>query len=192
MTHPDGGEAAQRWRGGRRRRRRGNTSRIALFLGAGASVPYGMPTTEKLREKLGQDFPRPDLMMDKQFTDAEQILQALDDEIDFAKTMAGVHHCTIDSKFDERIKNSSLARDKVDELVRSSYVWNTSTGSTAVDISGALFELVKTSNGDVTVFTTNYDVAIENYCEHANLATECIDGFAPCLKSKNFGNCARF
>lgn len=185
MIMPDGGGAVPLRRKGRRRKR-GGTSRIALFLGAGASVPYGMPTTEMLRRNLGQDFPRPDLMADKKFTDAEQILQALDDEIDFAETMAGVHHSTIDSKFDERIKNSSLARDKVDDLVRSSYVWNTSTGSTAVEILGGLFELVKTSNGDVTVFTTNYDVAIEKYCEHASLSTECIDGFGPCIKSKDF------
>ena len=185
MIMPGDGQVALHRRRGRRRRQSG-TSRIALFLGAGASAPYDMPTTDKLREKLGQDFPRPDLIEDKQFIDAEQILQALDDEIDFAKTMAGAHHCKIDSKFDARIKNSRLARDKVDDLVRSSYVWSTSTGSTAVEILGGLFELVKTSNGDVTVFTTNYDVAIEKYCEHASLATECIDGFGPCIKSKDF------
>ncbi len=55
-----------------------------------------------------------------------------------------------------------------------------------MDVLSALFGLVKSDNGDVTVFTTNYDGAIERYCRHAEVATECIDGFVPCRKSKEF------
>lgn len=177
MTHPDGDEAFQRRRRGRRGRRRSGTSRIALFLGAGASAPYGMPTTAKLREKLGRDFPRQDLITAQQFSDAERILQALDDEIDFAKTQAGAHHCMINPEFDKRVKYSELARDNVEDLVRSSYVWNASMGSTAVEILGAFFELARSRSGDITVFTTNYDMAIEEYCGDEDQGTECIDGF---------------
>ena len=49
--------------------------------------------------------------------------------------------------------------------------------STAVDILGALFGLARSNSGDVTVFTTNYDGAIEEYCRQSDLATECVDGF---------------
>lgn len=113
-------------RRGRRGSRRGGTSRIALFLGAGASAPYGMPTTEKLREKLGRDFPRQDLLKGNQFPDAEHILQVLDDEIRFAKTPAGEYHRGINPSFDEAIKNSERARSHLENLVRLSYIWNSS------------------------------------------------------------------
>ena len=174
MTMLDGGAVPRKRR---RRIGRSGMNRIALFLGAGASVPYGMPTTAQLREKLGQDFPRPDLMNSDQFSDAEQILQALDDETDFAKTAAGIHHCKIDAEFNNKIIHTKPAKDKLEGLVRSSYAWNPSMDSTAVDILGVLFEFVRANNGDVTVFTTNYDGAVEEYCRHANPTTECIDGF---------------
>ena len=67
--------------------------KIALFLGAGASVPYGMPTTRELRDKIQDDdvdFPRKDLMDSAQFPDIEHILSALDELISFASTRAGI------------------------------------------------------------------------------------------------------
>jgi hypothetical protein len=35
--------------------------RLALFLGAGASVPYGKPTTRKLKDELVIKYKRDDL-----------------------------------------------------------------------------------------------------------------------------------
>lgn len=164
----------------------GCMDRIALFLGAGASVPYGMPTTKKLREELGQNFPRQDLVDGTQFPDAEHILQALDDEIRFANTSAGKHHRRINTPFNDLIKQSEHAKNYLENLVQKSYAWNSSVDSTAVDVLGALFGLVESDNGVVTVFTTNYDGAVEKYCGRAEPAPECIDGFVPCQKNKEF------
>ena len=67
-------------------------ARIALFLGAGASVPYGMPTTRELRDKIGAGdpaFPRKDLLDYDRFPDIEHVLSALGEVIAFAETRAG-------------------------------------------------------------------------------------------------------
>ena len=177
ILHGGDSEGARRQRGGGEEKQDA-ISNIALFLGAGASAPYGMPTTVKLRGKLTQGFPRQDLINSDQFPDAEHILQALDDEIHFAKTAAGMYHCK-DATFNNKIKHSGRAKNYVENLVRLSYIWKPSMDAAAADILGAFFELARSDSGDITVFTTNYDGAIEEYCGHEDRATECIDGFEP-------------
>ena len=66
--------------------------KIALFLGAGASVPYGMPTTREMQDKIRAGnpvFPRKDLLDCDQFPDIEHVLSALDQLITFAESRAG-------------------------------------------------------------------------------------------------------
>ena len=66
--------------------------KIALFLGAGASVPYGMPTTKDLWDKIRQDspgLPRRDILDSGGFPDIEHVLSVLDQAIQFSESRAG-------------------------------------------------------------------------------------------------------
>ena len=63
--------------------------KIALFLGAGASVPYGMPTTAGLWDRMrsaGVALPLKSMRHSAEFPDAEHILYVVGQMIDFAET----------------------------------------------------------------------------------------------------------
>jgi hypothetical protein len=68
--------------------------RLALFLGAGASVPYGKPTTLKLKDELIDRYKRDDMrnqsehylysiLSFSQFEDIEHVLQCIKEIDDF-------------------------------------------------------------------------------------------------------------
>lgn len=199
---------------------------IALFLGAGASVPYGMPTTEALWRKIegdGRNFPRKDLLDNDEFPDIEHVLHVLDDLIAFAQSRAGrlyTRHAKKTSKdysshmeklaarargisyeratgdifaeklsattekpgpsmstFDDYAAASKSAKKIVENTITREYKWDASRTPIAKKILRPLFELARSREGRVTVFTTNYDVVVERYCENSGGQTECIDGF---------------
>ena len=199
---------------------------IALFLGAGASVPYGMPTTEALWKKIEANkasFPRKDLLGDDKFPDIEHVLHVLDELIAFAQSRAGrlygLHakktsndysshmeklvartrgpsydratddtfaqqHRTTTEKpgpsmitFDDYAASSKSAKKIIENTITGEYNWNPSRTPIAKKILRPLFELAKSKKGRVTVFTTNYDVVVERYCENSGGRAECIDGF---------------
>ena len=172
--------------------------RIALFLGAGASVPYGMPTTRELRDKIKDDdvdFPRKDLLDSDQFPDIEHILSVLDQLIAFAASRAGMLYMkftgiesgsgnyvhSIDTLSNEvfvsYVGHSHASKSAIEELITENYRWNPSNDETAEKILGSLFDLAKSNDDHVTIFTTNYDTVIESYCRGANRRIECVDGF---------------
>lgn len=172
--------------------------KIALFLGAGASVPYGMPTTADLWDKIkqgGLDFPRKDLLISDQFPDIEHILLVLDQLFGFLRSRAGelcaefmnsrpdnVEHASNEilfaaKKFNSHIQDSHRSKDTIEQLITHQYKWNPSNDVKAEKILGPLFDLVKSNDGHITIFTTNYDTVIENYCSMLGRNIECIDGF---------------
>lgn len=152
-------------------------TRIALFLGAGASAPYGLPATKELAEALPADFPRPDLLGGGKFPDIEHVLQVLDETIKFAKTMAGKHCCDTSSNFKKMAENSGPARKIIERLIWSKYDGASLDDLAIEGVLAPLIELVKSDEGNVTIFTTNYDTVIETYCEKAERGIDRIDGF---------------
>lgn len=182
--------------------------KIALFLGAGASVPYGMPTTKELKDKIKYgdlDFPRKDLLDAGQFPDIEHVLSVLDQLIDFAESRAGklytmpaddnalpeattlsqsyqsfapysqLRQCA--DQFKQYVNLSRRSKDIVERLIYQYYKWDPSHAETAEKILGPLLDLAKSGEEHATVFTTNYDTVIEEYCGDSSRQTECIDGF---------------
>lgn len=199
---------------------------IALFLGAGASVPYGMPTTEMLWRKIVSgktNFPRKDLLRNDEFRDIEHVLHVLDELIKFAQSRAGrlydlhtkkmfkdyssrmgkltaqtahlpyslVAGDTFSQKlraitakpnpptstFDNYATASRSAKEIIENTITREYRWDPSSASIVEKVLGPLFELAKSKEGRVTVFTTNYDVVVERYCENSGGRARCIDGF---------------
>ena len=146
-------------------------------MGAGASAPYGLPATKELAAALPVDFPRPDLAVGGKFPDIEHVLLVLDQTIRFARTMAGRHCCDINSSFREMAEKSKSARKIIERLVWSSYDGASLDNSAVEGILPPLFDLAKSDEGNVTIFTTNYDTVIEAYCEKAERGVDRIDGF---------------
>ena len=188
--------------------------RIALFLGAGASVPYGMPTTRELRDKIkhgGLDFPRSDLLDSGRFPDIEHVLSALNQMIAFAESRAGrlyaesgggppvdgdgggggaagrtfstrgarrseAHKISADA-FKAHASESRRSKETIERLITQNYRWDPSNNESAEKILKPLFDLARSREGHVTIFTTNYDTVIEEYCGNPDRHIERIDGF---------------
>lgn len=187
------------------------TMTIALFLGAGASAPYGMPTTIDLRDRIkytNSGFPRKDLLDYGQFPDIEHVLSMLDDLIAFADSRAGKLYAesggwfppdgsdgaarrafstrrnsmnraykTSADAFKAHVEQSRRSREIIEHLIAENYKWNPSNNNRLVQMLRPLFDLVQSKEGHVTIFTTNYDTAIEAYCGSATRKSECVDGF---------------
>ena len=185
--------------------------KIALFLGAGASAPYGMPTTKELRDRLkygNLDFPRKDLLDYDRFPDIEHILSMLDELITFADSRAGqlyaesggddsddgssgppriifstrrLHkdreHTISAVTFKTHVDHSRKSKEIIEQLITENYKWNPTNNSRLVQILRPLLDLARSKEGHVTIFTTNYDTAIEIYCGSTTRKTECVDGF---------------
>ena len=151
--------------------------RTALFLGAGASVPYGMPTTRGLMKKLGRSFPRRDLL--GKYLDIEHILQILDQEARIAKSNAGIHHCKINQALRDNLDRTEGAKKTIEDLIRSHYDWDPQHDSTADGILKPLLKLAKSDEDHITIFTTNYDTVIERYAEKRDRNIDLINGFKP-------------
>ena len=183
--------------------------RIALFLGAGASVPYGMPTTRELQDKIRHgepDFPRKDLLDAGRFPDIEYVLSALDQLIAFAESRAGRlyaesgggapegdgaagrtfstgdarrrgAHKTSSDAFKAHVHESHKAKEIVERLITRNYTWSTSNDDNAEKILKPLFDLARSKEGHIAIFTTNYDTAVEEYCGNPDRHLERVDGF---------------
>lgn len=175
----------------------------ALFFGAGASVPYGMPTTEDLREKIASfnpEFPRRDLLDAATFPDIEHVLFVLDEIAKFSRSRAGRLYAVHDTSkfatgqlqtmvdlfdheelksgvFEAYARRSKESREIIEGLITSSYRWDPSRDMAAEKILRPLFEMARSKEAHVTVFTTNYDIVVETYCGSTNRHIERIDGF---------------
>lgn len=185
--------------------------KLALFLGAGASVPYGMPTTKELRKKIDArdlDFPRRDLLDSSEFPDIEHVLSALDELGNFVHSRAGklyakfdadadangeeepVGHVGasrasrergenehIDGRFESYVEDSRDSKEIIERLITQNYKWDPSHDESAGKILRPLFDLARSKEGSITVFTTNYDTVIEEYCANSDRRIELVDGF---------------
>lgn len=155
--------------------------KVALFLGAGASVPYDMPTTAMLKEILKEaQFPFEGILTRRDYPDVEYILPALDDIIRFSESDGGRFWvtCTGD-QFNDFIRKAKTAKRIIEREIFARYKWDPSHDSTAQDLIARLFSLAGSEKRHVTVFTTNFDTVIEEYCGKRGKNIRCVNGFAP-------------
>lgn len=155
--------------------------RIALFLGAGASTPYGMPTTKGLRDKIygaPSPFPLKGLLDPARFPDIEYTMAALGDTAAYAKSLGGKFYATLPGQsFDDFVAKSKDCKKIIEKHIFSSYSLDQKYHDTVKNTLEPLFGLARSETGSVTVFTTNFDIAIEEYCRNITQGTRCIDGF---------------
>jgi NAD-dependent SIR2 family protein deacetylase len=167
--------------------------RIILFLGAGASAPFGYPTTQKFINELIAALGSEEegrflsyLLSIKGFTDIEHVLELLDllqninrhPVKDFLQT----HQTLINFKgqsitFLEMLNSMEKLRDRIQSDVFRQYEFNPTTITTITQEYSPLVKMLLTlsNHKEIQIFTTNYDCVIEEFCR-ANKLT-CLDGF---------------
>lgn len=153
----------------------------ALFLGAGASTPYGMPTTKELREKIYRDpssFPLKGLLDPSKFPDIEYTLAALGDTATYAKSPGGKFYAaSAGQNFGDFVTKSAESKEAIEEYIYLNYALNKKYHDVVRSTLEPLLGLAKSDDGDATVFTTNFDPVVEEYCRNITQGTRCIDGF---------------
>ena len=161
---------------------------IGLFLGAGASVHYGYPTTKKLKEKLLESDDGTNhsfkyaLLGSDHLYDIEYVLDLL---IKFNQFLSIPHIYKFFSGMKINLLNndsiSTLSQEACDirlfieQSIFNNYKWNDNYHDKVKNMFGTLYN--KINNKNLHVFTTNYDRAIEKFCEKNEI--ECCDGFVP-------------
>ena len=156
--------------------------KISLFLGAGASVPFGMPTTKQFKEILSET-PNENkyitqLLENPKFSDIEYVLRAIkeirdigeygDSILEYVRSVENRNEGKILSELPKLEKNihklvyDLYNSDNVKDLKR--YDW--------------IFDFIKKyHNNIIDVFTTNYDQIIEKYVKNKKETMKLYDGF---------------
>ena len=169
---------------------------IALFLGAGASVPFLKPTTGEFKQRFARSNYGPSnsalknaILNHHEYPDIEYVLQALREIREFRNSQGGKFITWFEKgltfqyansqtiQFDKLIEKEIIPLEQeIRKAVFEYYRWDSSVNTTLRKIYDSIFNMIIRYQKDIHVFTTNYDIAIEEYCgitdEH-----KCIDGF---------------
>jgi hypothetical protein len=170
---------------------------IILFLGAGASTPFGKPTTAQLRDKLRppdtetRNSFRNLILTCPQYVDFEYIYYNAVKIRDFINSSAGdflryiskkqnALHTTRDPggnqiNFHETMQEWDKVVNSLEDNVFENYRWSSESNEDLQAIYDPLFNYLKNKSTEICVCTTNYDKAIESYCEIKKYC--CVDGF---------------
>lgn len=169
--------------------------KISLFLGAGASVPFGKPTTAQLKEKLINYNPQDlneeilqSFLTNYKYTDIEFVLQAIRDIRIFSQSKGGMYffekgkngvlrYTTAEMPFESFIKHIKEIEIMLENTIFDNYRWEQTSNKHLFSIYDEVFQFLKKYSEQICIFTTNYDRAIEQYCELRKDAYRCIDGF---------------
>lgn len=179
--------------------------KIALFLGAGASVPYGKPTTPQLREKLikkhghsTNDSFLQSFLDCNEFEDIEHLLQSIKDLTELFNEYGGKYliwygnrgQLTFNTNrgnisFGDFVKEFPKIQHIFEDEVFDNYSWNHDFDNILPKIFDPIFNLLQTHSDKIRIFTTNYDRSIEEYCSSDN-NFRCIDGFKLATDSQRY------
>ena len=169
--------------------------KVTLFLGAGASSPFGYPTTqffiEGLRAELANSPSSLQLLNDilniDGIKDAEHVIELLDllhginkhPTADFFKRyVTAINFPKGQMQMSEMLEIARILRDRIQDDVFRQYQFNPNT---VYGISSAYLPLIislyKASGNEeeLPIFTTNYDRVIEEFCYRNHFVLK--DGF---------------
>ena len=164
---------------------------IGLFLGAGASVPYGFKTTNTIKQEIVEATRNTELfnfvyniLHDDHYPDIEYLLDVCNKIIELNKNehvataLNYISYYYEDRKYSHEhfINSIENLKNKLYKLVFSAYKWT--DNSELLDANyGVIYDKIKSldSNVKLYVFTTNYDQAVEKY--YATHDINYYDGF---------------
>lgn len=166
---------------------------MALFLGAGASVFMGYPTTKDLLKELHNKWDNSndqsklqkfanDLLQSSDFTDIEVLYQCIDDLLKFQtfpssivakKIQYPLHGGAIE--WSGMVKVLQSLKSNIRDIVLQSFKIDPQYIQQAYELYDLLFSRMPSVSEVPQIITTNYDLIIEEYCGYAN--KEYINGF---------------
>ncbi len=155
----------------------------SLFLGAGASAPYGKPTTKAFKDALLQQTERGDIwhavLSSPQHEDVEAVFSVVEDLAALAQNDGGRFY----AEYNNQVKNEiniiyNAYHVLVNELYEA-YAWNHEYNDALQHTLGPLVAMLEGLSKTVNIFTTNYDRSVEQYCDIADPQIELVDGFVP-------------
>ena len=178
--------------------------KIGLFLGAGASVPYGKPTTKEFKSILLNKYTNTDkypylihLLDHEKLEDIEQVLQCLKETKIFLENGWGKEffstrneqyttpicgnykNSTIDFTNDFFISEIKTIQTIIQDEIFEQYTWNENKQINLVltTLLDNLFSIIN-KNNEINIFTTNYDNAIETYRNENKYKYKLVDSFS--------------
>jgi len=175
--------------------------KIALFLGAGASVPLGKPVTVDFKEILSHKVDMQSIsywfIHHYGYNDVEEVLQAIRDTKDFwegygCKYLRHIYRLVIkdssgkEISFEDYINELSKLEKIIHDEVFNVYRWNLDYDGALKKIYSKLLDFMKESSEKIMIFTTNYDRALEEYCGRINDDYHCDDGFRLYTRTEKF------
>ena len=172
--------------------------KVSLFLGAGASTNYGMPTTREFKECLakrhaenarkeegeagagggGEPHVWSDLLSGSNCLDIEHVLLLADTVDALKKTEHGRRLIAGSGRLGRALGEVMRLGGAARREVFQKYAWDHEFDESTGGLLGPLVRMAMAMNGDgrASIFTTNYDGAVEAFCEGAGLALH--DGFS--------------
>ncbi|MDE1862837.1 MAG: SIR2 family protein [Thaumarchaeota archaeon] len=171
---------------------------VALFLGAGASVPFGKPTTKVLKEKLSEIHTlEPQFISwflhNESYPDIEYVFQAINEIQDFSKSHGVkifhgnlyMHHDSFNTSFSDFVEKINNVRQFLEKEIFHYYSWDDKYDDILVPMYVHTLSILEKISDKIIIFTTNYDRAIEEFCSRGR-AYRCVDGFKQDLSSQRF------
>ena len=173
--------------------------KAGLFLGAGASVPYDKPTTKEFKDLLKKerlDGITNDILQSilsiPEFDDVEHVLQAIKETNDFMTNWGGSYFRGLQNQdslhlqfqrtninFEEFAQHRQIIQTLIEDKIFDHYRWNHQKDHDLDKIMHCILEELMEDSERKIVFTTNYDRAVERYCEMKEF--QILDGYT--LKS---------
>jgi hypothetical protein len=159
-------------------------SSVILFLGAGASVPLGKPTMEQFVKKLQEEITSDDqaslfsLLVSARGYDLEAILSDLE-------TFLGLHYVSSFVCDAGNIPSTEITRGLAASLrsyIRHAIIrqYRAVDPGKVAEVYKPLFDAIFThldaASHCLPIFTTNYDLAIETFCNNQYSDYELTDG----------------
>ncbi|NOJ27997.1 MAG: hypothetical protein DA330_08330, partial [Nitrososphaera sp.] len=141
---------------------------VVLFLGAGASVPFGKPTTKDFKKRLTMDYAETDdeviqtFLNNNDFEDIEDVLQAIRDVLKFVNSYGGQYFLNSGKKifyykkeglpFDSYVRKLESLEKDLKSSVYSTYGWNKKYDKPLKNIYWRIFDLMRKWNSTIDIF----------------------------------------
>ncbi len=171
--------------------------KAGLFLGAGASVPYGKPTTKEFKDLLQNETLDgitntilQSILSIPEFEDVEHVLQAIKETKDFLTNWGGRYFLGLQNQnpphlqfkntninFEDFAQHLQTIQTFIEDKIFDHYHWDHEKDDDLSKIMHCILEELMEDSERKIVFTTNYDRAVERYCEMKEF--QILDGYTP-------------
>ena len=154
---------------------------ISLFLGAGMSTNYGMPTTAQFRSLMLSKYPQQaawkHLLEDPALPGMEDVWAAVAGYNNLAATPGSDYLIQkLEGVGVERREMATLQVVLEHEMF-SACRWQSCNNHLLDSVLRPVLSLAHSPSGNVRVFTTNCDRSVEEYCSDPARGFQCRDGF---------------